>query len=352
MKKILILILLVASFTGIAAFALYSWYQSGLNTTAGTDDTNIIFEVESGDDITAISKKLKDQGLVGNETIFQIYFKLNSKLAEGIQAGFFDLNQNMTIPQIAEALQKSRSGEQVKITIPEGLRYDEIAAILETGFKDIPGSKFSRSEFMDIAAEPDKVRFSEKVQTFLNEHKPAAKNLEGYLFPETYFFEYETDAVAIIERLISTLINKLTESDLNAVSESGYTLYDILIVASMIERETFTEEEKPMVADIIYKRLEEGVEGVKLLQIDATLLYGVKDWKADPFPLIQIDGAYNTYKRTGLPPTPISNPGIGAIKAAIYPQANDYFFYLHDANGKVYYAKTNAEHEANKRKYL
>jgi len=120
----------------------------------------------------------------------------------------------------------------------------------------------------------------------------------------------------------------------------------------MIERETFTDDEKSQIADIIYKRLEQGVNGVKLLQIDATLLYIAKDWKADAFSLKGSDDLYNTYKYPGLPPTPIANPGIVSIQGAIYPERNDYLYYIHDDNGVVHFAKTLSEHNENVRKYL
>jgi UPF0755 protein len=150
---------------------------------------------------------------------------------------------------------------------------------------------------------------------------------------------------------------KLEAEDYQVIYGSSYSFQQYLTVASLIERETLTLAEKPLVADIIYKRLENGVDGVKMLQFCSTMLYIIKDWTADE----QINEAlkdkyktnpYNTYRVAGLPPGPIANPGLAAIKAAIYPEKNDYYYFIHDANGVIHYGRNYAEHNANIAKYL
>ena len=353
MKKLAKLLIIVAVLLVIAAIAANIWYQSSINTALdASSDMTVDFEVEQGDSTNEIIKNLKEQGLIGQELPLTIYLKLNPDLGLGIKAGIFRLSPKMSIIEIAARLQKSTRGDEIKVTIPEGLRYDEIADILKIEFDKVAGSKFSRDEYIAIAEAPDSVGFSNEVLTFLNSYKPAGKNLEGFLFPETYFFTTDADARDIVEKQIATLKAKLEVKDFRAVEDSGYSFYEILNIASMIERESFADSEKADLADVIYKRLKEGVDGVKLLQIDATLLYIAKDWKANAFSYKTSDNPYNTYKFRGLPPTPIANAGVASIRAAIYPKSNNYFYYLHDSSGKIHFAKDLAEHNANVRQYL
>jgi UPF0755 protein len=232
------------------------------------------------------------------------------------------------------------------------MRFDEIADVFTKQFGKESKTNFSRNEFVTICVTPDAVQFSAPVQNFLKQYKPIGRGLEGFVFPDTYFFNTTATAKDVVDKMISTLIAKLSSDDLTHIANSKYTFYQTLTVASIIEREAFTNLEKPDIADVFYKRLEEGVDGVRLLQVDAALLYSAKDWKADAFKLKSIDTPYNTYIHPGLTPTPISNPGIAAIRAAINPNPNPYFFYVHDKNGVVHFAKTLAEHNQNVRQYL
>jgi UPF0755 protein len=252
--------------------------------------------------------------------------------------------------ELFDVLQKAKNKEDIKVTIPEGLRYDEIINIIAKAFKtDI---NFDKDEITNIVEEPDEYTFTTKVQAFLDEYKPEGKNLEGFLYPDTYYLAKDSTSKQIVEKLITTLSSKLTSVDLSTVKSSKYTLYEILTIASMLERETITTEEQPMVADVIFKRLEEGIQGVRLLQIDATIAYPYKDWSINVFPLLKKDTPYNTYMRPGLTPTPIANPGITTIKASIYPKENNYFYYIHDKQGIIHYAENLGQHEANIAEYL
>ena len=347
--------LLGAIITGVIIMALgsYFWYQNAVAIPNGLSTELEVFAVEKGQGVETIAEKLVEQGFVANKLALQIYLKLNPGLANSIQAGSFELSTSMSIVEIVEKLQKATDLDYVKLTIPEGMRYDEIAEKAATVFAGKNEAKFVESEFIAIAEAPDSTTFNSKVTAFLQKYKPAGKNLEGFLYPETYFFKPDTTALAVIEKLISTLEEKvITANVITAAHLEKYSFYEYLTIASIIERETFTLEEKPLIADIYFRRLEQGVQGVKLLQADATLTYIVKDWKADVFPLKTNKSPYNTYLYPGLPPTPISNPGLAAIKASVNPEANDYWYYIHDNDGVVHYAKTLAEHEANIRKYL
>jgi UPF0755 protein len=348
MTLIVVLILL-------AGFLFY-FYQSKLNYRSSTDD-EFAFEIKPGESTDNIIDSLILEGFVGEKYIWQIYLRLNPTLGDGIQAGDFLLNKNMSIPDVIQAIQKANIKKGIKITIPEGLRYDEQAEIFDAGFAGTPKNAFLKADFLKIAEDPGTATFSTEVATFLARNHPQGKTMEGYLFPETYFFEEGSTAQGVIEKMVLTLSKKISEEDYQTIYSSKYTFHDHLTVASLIERETLALSDKDMVADIIYKRLENGINGVKLLQLDATMLYVIKDWKAynkinESLKEKYKNDPYNTFRVAGLPPTPICSPGLTSIKAAIYPQKNEYYFYIHDENGVIHYGKTLSEHNANIREYL
>ncbi|HEC64883.1 MAG TPA: endolytic transglycosylase MltG [bacterium] len=355
MKKVLkILLIVLILFTlagGISFFFLQRWYNNTITSSISSSDIPVIFEVELGQDVKTISLNLKSEGLIENSDVFFWYTKLND-LSTKIQAGTFVLNKNMTIIQIVDAFQDTTFQNTLWVTIPEGLRMDEVSDIFSDELKNIAETKFINSGFDDILENPDKYEFSTEIQTFLDTHKPAEKPLEGFLFPDTYNFENDLTAQEAVEKLISTLILKLDEDTLDQIEENDLNLYETLILASMIERESFASDEKPIIANILLKRLNGELNGVKLLQVDATLLYEGKDWKANAFLLKNSDSPYNTYKVTGLTPTPIANPGIESILAIVNPEETEYFYYLHGDDGQVHYAETLSEHNENKEMFI
>ncbi len=352
MKKLAVFLLTIVVIGLIVAVVGFVYYNSSLNSELPlSEDVN--FSVKSGSSVETILSELEKNGTVKDKKILAIYLKLNPDIATNFKAGNFVITKGTTLKELTELLQDSSADRNdISVLIQEGLRYDEIADILEKAYTDVENDNFSRSEYIVIIENPDVYAFSSEVKSFLTENKPSGKNLEGFLYPETYFFPKDATAGDVLEIQIKTLKGKLSQEDYNKISQSKYNYYEYLTIASMIEREAFADDEKPDISDVIFKRLENGVLGVKLLQIDATLLYQAKDWKADPVVEKTKDGPYNTYKRTGLPPTPISNPGVDSIKASIYPKSNDYYFYLHDSDGVIHFARTQSEHNANVRRYI
>jgi UPF0755 protein len=352
MSKIVIFILLLLSLGLIGALLGFSYYNSTLDSSLSLDQDKI-FTIESGDSVEKILENLEKEGVVKNKEVLMIYLKLNPDVASNFKAGTFIIDKDTNLLALTETFQDaSTNRDDIAVLIQEGLRYDEIAEILETAYSDIPESKFMTSEYISISENPDDYQFTEKSENFLSDYKPSTKSLEGFLYPDTYYFSKTATAQEIIEKQISTLSEKISTSDYGVITGSDYSLYEHLIVASMIEREAFSSDEKADIADVMFKRLENGIQGVKLLQIYATLLYQAKDWKANPFLIKDVDGPYNTYKRAGLPPTPISNPGIDSLRASLYPNSNTYYFYLHDSDGNIHFAEDASEHNANVRKYI
>ena len=254
--------------------------------------------------------------------------------SDQIQAGEFSLSPSYTLQEIIDTL--SGPPLELWVTIPEGLRREEIVERLIGGLEKTG---------------EDAIIFREE---FLRE----SADLEGYLFPDTYLFPREAKAALIISAMRNTFNRRI--ADMGEEYPAGYDLEEIVILASLIEREAITNEERPVIAGIIYNRLDNEWP----LQIDAAVQYAVANSKCKTqnskcenwWPILtrqdmDIDSPYNTYKYPGIPPAPIANPGLESIKAAANPAASDYFFYIH-ADGKIFYAKTLNEHNANVRNYL
>lgn len=302
-KKIFIVILALLL---IAIFGVF--YVRTLFLAPSNDSKIVSFIVDKGSSITKIANNLQKEGLVKNALVFKYYIQFTG-IQNKVQAGEFELTPNLTLIQIVEKLKKGPT--EVLVTIPEGLRREEIA---------------------------EKYRSSlNKDEVFVKEFLSLTVAKEGYLFPDSYLFPKEATATQIVNRMTGTFDKKVND-----------VTYKQLIVASLLERETFADSEKPIVAGIIYKRLENDWP----LQIDATLQYIKGDWK----PVYSIDkelnSPFNTYKNLGLPPSPIANPGLSSILASISPESSDYWYYIHDNDGKIHFGKTLEEHNANIQRYL
>lgn len=303
MKKLLLLVVSVLVIIIVGFFYIKTLFLAPSN-----DSRVVTFMVDKGSSVTKISNNLKNAGLIKNALVFKYYVQFTG-VQNKIQAGEFDLSRNLTLTQIIEKLKKGPT--EILVTIPEGLRREEVAAKFTSMLNK---DDVFRREFLNLSA-----------------------GKEGYLFPESYLFPKEATATQIVNRMTTTFDKKVTD-----------VTYKQLIVASLLERETFADAEKPIVAGIIYKRLENDWP----LQIDATLQYIKGDWK----PVYSIDkelnSPFNTYKNLGLPPSPICNPSLSSILASISPETSDYWYYIHDNDGKIHFAKDLDEHNANIRKYL
>lgn len=315
MKRIsVLLIILVISF---GVFTL--WWRSSFQPVNPNDKNTKTFVIAPGEAIKNIGSKLKDEGFIKDANVFHLYVRLNN-LEKTIQAGSFKISPSMTLTQIVEVF-KSGS-EDTWVTIPEGFRAAEIAEVLEKNFEGYDKS------------------WAEKLE-----------NEEGYLFPDTYLIPKDADITTIISIFKNTFNKKIGSIGL---SLNDPKLDEILTIASLIEREAITDEEKAMISSVIDNRLKEGMP----LDIDATLQYvkgkdeNGKWWTVPTVEDRKLSSPYNTYQNPGLPPGPIANPGLEAIKAAMDPLESDYYFYIHDTDGKIHFAKTLSEHNRNVEKYL
>ena len=284
------------------------------------DTKTVDFMINKGSSVSLIGNNLEKAGIVKNSVIFKFYIQITNSQNK-IQAGEFQLSPNLSLVDVVKALKKGPS--EIWVTIPEGLRREEIAI----KFKTVLG----------------------KDDTFIDEFLSLTVGKEGYLFPDTYLFSKTVTTQQVVNKMIATFDSKVKDVTLQQ-----------LTVASMLERETFLDNEKPIVAGIFYKRIVNGWP----LQVDATLQYAkdsmeykihsIDDKYWEPIYSIdkEINSLFNTYKNLGLPPSPIANPGLSSIQAAINPEESDFWYYIHDNNGKIHFAKTLEDHNANVRKYL
>lgn len=340
------LAIVLAGFAILAALA-WSWWQDSILVAPERTET-INLTVKQGDTLTTIAEGILPQKGIKSLEAFKIYLRLNPQLPTSVQTGSYKLPPGLNVPQLIELFAKGPVISTIDVTIIEGLRLDEVANSIVGAYKQA-GKDFDVARYLEIVTNPQKVTFSDDVQQFLSVAKPADKNLEGYLFPDTYTIAVDAGAKDIVELQIRTLQRRLSEAGLSAQDTGRLNSFnELLNMASIVQREAKRYEDMQMVSDVFLKRLEQGW----FLDADATLLYPLKRW-TPPLTTTELaqNTAYNTYKRLGLPPTPICNPGINAIKAVIDYKANPYFYYITDREGIKRYGRTLAEHEYNIRTY-
>lgn len=301
-----------------------------------------IFSVQAGKSLKEISSSLGKQGFIKSGIFFRIYTLLSGD-SKKLQAGEYLLSPSMTIPEI---VQKFVSGDVITktITIIEGWNLKDIAQYLEN-------EGFSKEEFFQITGYPENKSNSKDYSdtfAFLKD-KPEDTNLEGYLFPDTYEVKInEEDPETIIIKALQNFDKKLNSDLREEIKKQDKTIFDILIMASLLEKEVKTYEDKQLVSGILWKRLNHGWP----LQVDATLTYitGKKSSELTKEDL-ELPSHYNTYKYSWIP-GPISNPGLESILAAIYPENSNYWYYLSTPEGETIFSRTLEEHNVAKAKYL
>lgn len=309
--------------------------DSRIDTPVDASDTSTTpFEVPAGATARSIGPALEREGLISDERIWRLYLKTRGAGA-CLKAGRFELSPSMNMPQIMETLCGVPIPDDEPFTVVEGWRIREIdEALAERGWIE-PG------DYAAAAADPERFELPFTIQ--------GLSSLEGFLFPETYRVEPEGfSAEGFIQRQLDTFASEFLEPAGEAVEERG--LYPLVILASMVEREEPRAENMPLVAGIIWKRLDNGWN----LGIDATSRYTLEEWndrRAFLEKLRDESDPYNTRKRPGLPPTPIGNPGRAALDAALHPEDSKYWYYLHDRDGALHPAQDMRGHEANRRKY-
>ncbi len=318
-----------------AAAIIFIWAWSNIYLPFGNDESAQEFKVEQGQGLIEITANLKEAGLIKSKFAFEFHALATGKQGE-LKAGLYRLNSRMNIPVILDTFVAGQTA-QTKVIIIEGWNLRDISG--ELSRQGIAGSQeFLRICDKDFSGEYDFLR-----------DKPAGQNLEGYIFPDTYLIDNDAKAESLVSKALSNFDEKLTSGLRTKIKEQGKTIFEIINMASLLEREVKIYEDKQLVAGILWKRLKQGWP----LQVDAAVAYGLgksgtKLSKDD----LKIDNPYNTYKYRGLPPGPICNPGLDSIKAAVYPKPSLYWFYLSTPDGQTIFSKTLDEHNTAKAKYL
>ena len=310
-----------------------------LERPAGSDDTPVTFVIEPGETAAEIATRLEEEELVSDAELFRRYVQYH-ELDAGIEAGEFTLRQTMTIPEIAQALQRGQRPEQT-VTIQEGLRLEQIAAEVAEQ------TDVSEEEFLTLVTTD--WRDAGLTFSFLTNLPPDA-TLEGFLFPETYRLPENPSAVDILTRMLETFDARLSPEMRAAAASRGLNVYELVTLASIVERESVLDEERSLIAGVYHNRL----EGSWFLGACPTVQYalGTPDnwWPQFTLEATEVDSPYNTYHNLDLPPGPICSPGLASIQASAYPSETDYFFFLADCSkedGSHLFAVTQDEHNAN-----
>ncbi len=334
-KIIFVIILLIGIFWTASFWA-------GINSSMQKADEEVVFVIESGQGVKTISHNLSEAELIKGEKYFNTYVWLKNWGAK-IQAGEYILNKNLSIKEIAKKMVtgETESDERV-IKIIEGWDIKDMTEYFaKNNITDSESfEKLARQKISQCSAELCSADFFKEL--------PKNTTLEGYLFPDTYRIFRDATTEDIIKKMLDTFDQKLTDQMLADMKKQDKTLAEIIIMASIIEKEVPNPDDMKMISDIFYKRLDINMA----LQSDATINFFTHKGTTRPsLDDLEIKNPYNTYRNSGLPPGPISSPGLSAIEAAIYPKSNSYYYFLTTPKGKVIYSKDYDEHLRNKYKY-
>jgi UPF0755 protein len=317
--------------------------KGDIQSPASSDSTTSVFTINPGETAATIAPRLQREGLVADSQLFLYVVRYRGVDAQ-LEAGEYELRPSMTMDEIIDTLQHGRLRE-VTVTIPEGKRAEEVAALLEES-----GAVDSET-FMAV------VRSGSGAYDFLSDRPAdAPSSVEGYLFPETYRIPVDYDAAQILDLLLSTFGERFTAEMRQTAADHGMTVHQVVTLASIVEREAVVAEERPIIASVYLNRLDQGM----YLQSDPTVQYALGyqedagQWWKIPMSLeedVQVDSPYNTYMYPDLPPGPICSPGLASIQAVLDPAETPYLFFFSKFDGSHAFAETYEEHLQNQELY-
>lgn len=317
----------------LLATCLTAWFLVAVNSAKNPNDkTELVFTVQEGSSIDKIALELQAKGLIANTAIFNLYARLGPSRGH-LLPGVYSLSPSMSLSKITDMIGRGEVANK-KVVFQEGLTIDEM------------GKKWARAgfgtaqDFIGATAPPN--RFS---QAFLS-YRSNPNSLEGYLYPATYNIAVNTSATDQISAMLDSF-GSVVMPKLPPEYQHSSKLNDLITLASIVEKEANTTEDRKLVASVFYNRLKLGMK----LESDVTVNYatGKSETSASD---IAVDSPYNTYKVAGLPLGPICNPGLDAILATLNPAQTAYLFFIADNNGTIRLAMTLEEHQANIKKYL
>ncbi len=327
------LVFLIISVTVVIALVSAVFLHALTLSPAPGDTSTRAFVINRGESASLVAARLQKSGFIKSSVAFKLIIKTRD-LSRKIKAGEYQLSSGLNLYRLIEVLQKG--APDIWVTLPEGLRREEIAILLASQL-----SNFDPNQFVALASSP--------------------KNLEGYLFPDTYHLPKTASPGAVIKIFEVTFTKKANQTLISRAN--GLTEFQTVVLASLLEREARLPEDKKIIAGLLIKRYQSGWP----LDIDATLQYATASTRCRKNTLLlsdckwwlgvlpqdkKIASPYNTYAHPGFPPSPIANPGLSSIEAASNPIQSDYWFYLSSSDGQTHFSSTLEEHQRNIAKYL
>lgn len=336
MRRLLVIALVLVGVTAVGIGGLYAWVEAAANAPVKAEDTTPVqVEIPKGASLTRVGHVLQRSGLINDVNVWRLYVKLHGS-GPGVKAGRHALNKGMNVPRLLDALSKNPLSEDVPLTMVEGWRLRDADAWLSAN------GWIEAGAYLEATKDPTKYTIPFEIE---------GATLEGYLLPETYAVpKGPLDVPKLVQRQIDGFSARFAKPFADEIAKSGRTLHDIVVMASMLEREEPKPAVRPNVAGILFKRLDHK----NPLGVDATSRYLLDDWSDRRKFLAKLrdpDDPYNTRLKAGLPPTAIGAPSIDSLLGALRPVASEYWYYLHDAQQNIRYARDGAGHEANRKKY-
>ncbi|EXX87105.1 hypothetical protein BG53_04860 [Paenibacillus darwinianus] len=332
----MLLTLLALFLAAAGVVALFVW--NGLRPAP--EGEKVTVEVARGSSPFKVADLLKEKGVIRNAFFFKYYLRYR-KEGSGFQAGQYELTPGMTHDAIIAKLNAGDTvkAETIRFTIPEGFTVKQIADKLKAE------SLIDEAEFLKLADNPKAFPW-QGAMGGIPKDADIRHRMEGYLFPETYEMDKNSTEKDILTRMLDELDNKLSqlpEGWEGRLEKLGLTFHEMMTIASLVEREVVVDEERPLVAGVIYNRLKEKMP----LQIDATVQYALDKPKERLYEKdLKVESPYNTYQIPGLPPGPIASPSLSSIRAALYPEPSEYLYYVTKKDGTQthLFARTYREH--------
>ncbi|MBN1266864.1 MAG: endolytic transglycosylase MltG [Anaerolineales bacterium] len=313
-------------------------HQKDLDSSAGDPAQEIEILVEEGESASVVVERLQAVGLVHNAELLRNYLRYRG-IDREIEIGRYPLSGSMSIRQLAEQLRAAETLE-IRVTIPEGWRKEQIASQIAADFPDL-----TEEALLAVMA-------SRPMGYFFSDFVPENASCEGFLFPDTYSFDPESSAEEVVAAMLTNFDARLTEELVIGFLAQEISIYDAVTLASIVEREAVLNDERPLIAAVFLNRLELGMK----LETDPTVQYALGQqedgtwWKqALSYDDLAFVSPYNTYEITGLPPGPISNPGLESLQAVANPEETPFLYFRArcDGSGRHSFATTYEEHLQN-----
>lgn len=310
----------------LATAALWFWWQLD---PPGSPGETVEVSVDDGWSVSRIGDELAEEDVISSSFVFNVYARLSGQT--DFQAGTYDLKRDMGVRDAVSTLEAGPRLDYVELAVPPGLWLVEVADRVD----ELPGRQ--GEAFLEAT----------RNRAARSKYQPEGQpSLEGLLWPDTYRVAETEDEIDIANAMTREFDEHADAVGLATATTEGRTPYEIIVVASLIEAEAKVDDDRPLIASVIYNRLREGMP----LQIDATVLYAVGDAQKQTITAadLDVDSPYNTYRVAGLPPTPIGSVSEASLRAAISPAQTDFRFYvIADEDGRHAFARTFEEHEAN-----